>query len=81
MEDDVSLLVRRAPDEDELLLVVCCRDLVWGVDTQTAELKLGLMRRAGGEEQFLWFRWEEARLIAQSITFARGFRGEKGVDG
>ena len=78
LEDDVSLLVRRAPDEDELLLVVC-REFVWGVDTRTAGLKLGLMRRAGGEEWFLWFRREEARLIAQSITFARGFKGEKGV--
>ena len=81
LEDDVSLLVRRAPDEDELLLVVCCRELIWGVDTRTAELKLGLIRRAGGEERFLWFRREEARLIAQSITFARGFKGEKGVVG
>ena len=79
LEDDVSLLIRHAPDEDEFLLVACCRDLVWGVDTRTAELKLGLMRRAGGEERFLWFRREEARLIAQSITFARGFKGEKGV--
>ena len=79
LEDDVSLLVRRAPDEDELLLVVCCREFVWGVDTRTAGLKLGLIRRAGGEERFLWFRREEARLIAQSITFARGFKGEKGV--
>ena len=81
LEDDVSLLVRCAPDEDELLLVVCCLDLVWGVDTRTAGLKLGLIRRAGGEERFLRFRWEEARLIAQSITFARGFKGEKGVVG
>ena len=78
-EDNVSLLVRRAPDEDELLLVVCCRELVWGVDTRTAGLKLGLIRRAGGDERFLRFRWDEARLIAQSITFARGFKGEKGV--
>ena len=80
-EDDVFLLVRCAPDEDELLLVVCCRELVWGVDTQAAGLKLGLIRRAGGDEQFLWFRREEARLIAQSIMFARGFKGEKGVVG
>ena len=53
LEDDVSLLVRRAPDEDELLLVVCCREFVWGVDTRAARLKLGLIRRAGGEERFL----------------------------
>ena len=49
------------------------------MDTRAAELKLGLMRRVGGEERFRWFRREEARLIAQSITFARGFNEEKGV--
>ena len=81
LEDDVFLLVRRAPDEDELLLVVCSRDLVWGVDTLVAELKLGLIRRVGGEERRLRFHWEVARLIAQSIMFARGFKGEKGVIG
>ena len=81
LEDDVSLLVRRAPDEEELLLVVCSQDLVWGVDTRVAALKLGLIRRVGGEEQCLRCRWEVARLIAQSIMFARGFKGEKGVVG
>ena len=33
LEDNVSLLVRRAPDEDELLPVVCSLVLAWGVDT------------------------------------------------
>ena len=79
LEDNVSLLVRRAPDEDELLPVVCCQDLVWGVDTRAAALKLGLIRRVGGKERCLQFCWEVARLIAQLITFARGFKGEKEV--